>query len=184
MRSTVVFSADITVASAQNFATILSNMVSQKYTHLTIGINSTGGGVQPGVFLHNLLISMPMEITTHNIGNVDSIANVVFLGGSHRRSCHSSTFMFHGVGFDLSGNVRMEEKNLTELLDSVNADHDRISRIISSRTELAVEDCRQLFSQQKTRGAEWALENGMVHEICDFSMPSDGSGFVFTGALG
>jgi hypothetical protein len=60
------------------------------------------------------------------MGNVDSIGNVIFLAGAERYACPLSTFMFHGVGFDVPGGLRMEEPFLRERLDTIEADHKRI----------------------------------------------------------
>jgi hypothetical protein len=53
-----------------------------------------------GMTVYNVLRGLPCDLTIHNIGNVDSIGNAIFLAGKHRYACKNSTFMFHGVGFD------------------------------------------------------------------------------------
>ncbi len=40
---------------------------------------------------------VPYKLITHNVGNVDSIGNVIFLAAEERYACSTSTFMFHGV---------------------------------------------------------------------------------------
>ena len=67
-----------------------------------------------GLNIYNVLIGMPFELITHNVGNVDSIANAVFLAGTKRYACPHSTFMFHGVGFDITAGMRLEEKFLKQ----------------------------------------------------------------------
>ena len=67
-----------------------------------------------GLNLYNVLRALPTKLITHNVGNVDSIGNAIFLAGVERYACPHSTFMFHGVGFDAPANSRFEEKNLRE----------------------------------------------------------------------
>ena len=122
--------------------------------------------------MFNAMMAMPYEITTHNFGNVNSIANAIFLGGKVRRACATSTFMFHGVSFDGNANERLEEKNLLEKLDVVRAEHARIAGLIAGRSNLSVATCRSLFRQQRTRSAQWAQTSGIVHELCDFTVPA------------
>ena len=177
---TILFSSDVTPAAANNFASVLTTLAQAGATKLVLGVNSGGGNVVAGIFLHNLLVSMPFEIVTHNVGNVDSIANVIFMAGSTRLSCAPSTFMFHGVGFD-PGSERLEEKNLREKLDTISADHARISHIISSRSKLSDADCRRLLAEQSTRGAQWALDSGLITGIADFAYPSNGQFYSFFG---
>lgn len=80
--------------------------------------------------------------------------------------------MFHGVGFDGNANERLEEKNLLEKLDTIMSDHNRLSKLMSSKTSLSVEDCMELFKLQKTRDADWAKSSGFVDDIADFRLPS------------
>jgi ATP-dependent protease ClpP protease subunit len=178
---TVLFSSDITPGAANNFAQILGGMAGDGTTRLIIGMNSSGGNVVAGLFLHNTLSTMPFEIVMHNIGNVDSIANVIFMAAAHRVACQNTTFMFHGVGFNSNPAERLEEKNLKEKLDVIEADHGRLAALIASRTNLTEDQCRQLFEQQSTRGAGWALDNGLIHEIADFNFPKNGHFYTFFG---
>jgi ATP-dependent protease ClpP protease subunit len=104
----------------------------------------------------------------------DSIANAVFLAGNERYASPASTFMFHGVGFDGDASERLEEKNLKEKIDTVLSDHRRISEIISTRTQnrLTVRSGMNLFKEQRTRNAQWALDRGIVMAIRDFVLPA------------
>lgn len=104
----------------------------------------------------------------------DSIANAVFLAGNERYASPASTFMFHGVGLDGNASERLEEKNLKEKIDTVLSDHRRISEIISTRTQnrLTVRSGMNLFKEQRTRNAQWALDRGIVMAIRDFVLPA------------
>lgn len=171
----MVFSAQITPAVASQFVNMLNNLIAQNATGLTIGMTTPGGDVNSGVFMHNAMVSMPYPITTHNIGNVDSIGNVIFLGGGQRYCCPTATFMFHGVGFNGNPNERLEEKNLRQKLDVVLADHNRLSGIFVTRTaKLTLKQGMLLFKEQKTRDGSWAVKSGFVHELRDFSLPAGG----------
>ena len=37
-----------------------------------------------GVAIYTTLRALPLDLTTHNIGNVDSIGNIIFLAGARR----------------------------------------------------------------------------------------------------
>jgi ATP-dependent protease ClpP protease subunit len=163
--------AKIKAQTANNFVNMLANLANQQIDRVILAINSGGGEVVHGVAMYNAMRAMPYPITTHNVGNVDSIANVVFLGGSERLVCPASTFMFHGVGFsaNLMGNMRLEENSLKALLDTVLADHKRISGIFANRTggKTSVQQGMKLFREQRTRNAQWALDRGFATGISD-----------------
>ena len=118
------------------------------------------------------MLAMPYEIITHNIGNVDSIANILFLAGTKRFASPSATFMFHGVGFDGDVNERLEEKNLKEKLDMVEADNKRIASIIEARSGIPLAEGIKLFEAQSTKDAVLAKAKGVIHDISDFKLPS------------
>jgi ATP-dependent protease ClpP protease subunit len=176
---TVIFSSNIDVQKANEFIQLLAHLQQQGAKKLTLAMNSGGGHVQSGILLYNALRSMPFEITTHNLGNVDSIANVVFLSGARRYACSAATFMFHGVGFDVTGNQRFEQQALESLLDTVISDQQRMSKIIADRTGLSADTCMELFKEQKTRDAIWAKDKAVIHDVRDFSYPAAGNVHLF-----
>lgn len=98
----------------------------KSFNHIYLMMSTPGGGVMNGLNIYNVLLSMPINLTTHNVGNIDSIGNAVFLAGRQRYACQHSTFMFHGVGFDVRTQMRFEQKNLNEMLSSILADQKRI----------------------------------------------------------
>ncbi len=175
----IVFTGDIGAQSANKFVSTLADLAAQQATKVTIALNSSGGEVIHGVAMYNALRAMPFPIVTHNVGNVDSIANVVFLGGGERYACPASTFMFHGVGFNAAqmGNMRLEENSLKAMLDTVLADHKRISGIFADRTggKTTVQQGMRLFREQRTRNAQWALDRGFATGISDFAFPVGGN---------
>jgi ATP-dependent protease ClpP protease subunit len=122
--------------------------------------------------IYNMLRAMPFRLTTHNVGAVNSIGNVVFLAGEERFSCPNATFMFHGVGFDAKGNMRFEEKDLRERLDSLVADQKRIGAVLADRTRLSTEEVEKLFLQAVTRDPDYARDKGIVHDIRDVQIPA------------
>jgi ATP-dependent protease ClpP protease subunit len=167
-----MFAAEIDQRVANQMVAYLVELQVTRATKLTLAISSPGGGVVAGITIYNALMAMPFEIETHNYGNVDSIANVIFLAGRRRYANACSTFMFHGVGFNGNANERLEEKNILEKLDIIRAEHKRIAGLIAARSTLKESACLKLFKQQRTRGAAWAKANGIADEIRDFSVPT------------
>jgi len=130
-----------------------------------------------GMTLYNVLRGMPFHLITHNVGNVDSIGNAVFLAGRTRYACPHSTFMFHGVGFNVqqSQTIRLEEKNIREMLDNILSNHARIGTILEERTKLDKALIPELFREAQTKDAAFAVGCGIVDEIRDLQIPPGGS---------
>lgn len=143
----------------------MANCANQGVQEVHLLLSTPGGSVMSGMNLYNVLRALPFKLVTHNVGNVDSIGNAVFLAGEDRYACPHSTFMFHGVGFDGSG--RLDEKLLRERLDGVLADQKRIASIIEERSNLTPEQIEPLFREAQTKDATYAVGAGIVHEIKD-----------------
>jgi ATP-dependent Clp protease, protease subunit len=167
----VSFSAEIIPHTTESLIATLANCVNGGVKEVHLLMSTPGGMVMNGINLYNFLRGLPLHLVTHNVGNVDSIGNAVFLAGDHRIACPHSTFMFHGVGFDTGPGLRCEEKFLRERLEGVLADQARIGAIIEERTSLSPEQVEPLFTEAQTKDSAYATSTGIVHEIRDVDIP-------------
>ncbi len=170
----VTFSAEINVTTTESLISVMANLVNQQAKEVHLLMSTSGGSVMHGLNLYNVLIGLPFELITHNVGNVDSIGNAVFLAGSRRYAAVHSTFMFHGVGFDLPGQTRLEEKNVREYLDGILSNQKWIGSIITERTRIGREDVNALFREAQTKDAAFAVSSGIIHQIKDVQLPVGG----------
>ena len=127
------FHAPINQLTAQQLMATCGQLLMKGTTEIYLMLSTPGGRVDSGLTLYNFLMSIPCDLTTHNMGNINSIGNAIFLAGKTRKACTHSTFMFHGVGVDIQ-NQHFEEKNFRGCLNSIFADQKRIGDIISERT--------------------------------------------------
>ena len=75
----------------------INQKMKQGVNQFTILISSPGGSVFHGLSAYNYLKGLPVSVTTHNFGSVDSIGVVLFCGGSKRLSVPEARFLLHGV---------------------------------------------------------------------------------------
>ncbi len=167
----VSFSAEINANTTESLLAVMSNCANQKVESVYLMLSTPGGTVMHGLNLYNVLRALPFRLTTHNVGNVDSIGNAIFLAGETRYACPHSTFMFHGVGFNSPAGARFEEKSLRERLESILADQNRIGSIMEERTKLGNEEIKGLFRDAQTKDATYAVGRGIVHEVRDVQIP-------------
>jgi ATP-dependent Clp protease protease subunit len=168
----ISFSAEINVKTMEALLGVLAQQCSQGVKTIYLLLSTPGGHVNCGITIYNMLRAMPFHLITHNVGNVDSIGNVIFLAGAERYACAHSTFMFHGVGFDIIQPARFEEKTLRERLGSLDADQNRIGGIIKDRTKLNAQKVKRLFFEAQTKDAAYARANGIVHKVRDVKIPA------------
>lgn len=165
----VTFSAEIAMHTTEALIGAMARCANDGVSEVHLLLSTSGGNVMNGMNLYNLLRAMPFTLVTHNVGNVDSIGNAVFLAGERRYACAHSTFMFHGVSYH--GGGPFSEQRLKERLESVLADQTRLAGIIAERTVLTPDQIEPLFRDEQTRDAAYAVDHGFVHEIRDVEIP-------------
>lgn len=168
----VSFSAEIIPHTTESLLATCSNLSNQGVKQIYLLLSTPGGSVMHGMNLYNVLRALPVELITHNVGNVDSIGNAIFLAGAKRYACPHSTFMFHGVGFDVNQPTRFEEKFLRERLDGITSDQKRIGSVIKERTKIGDDQIAALFLEMQTKDAAFAASCGIVDEIRDVKIPT------------
>ncbi|MHB8735918.1 MAG: ATP-dependent Clp protease proteolytic subunit [Terriglobales bacterium] len=168
----ISFSAEVNATTTESLIAALAQCAQQGVPEVHLLLSTPGGAVMNGINLYNMLRAMPFKVVTHNVGNVDSIGNAIFLAGEERFACPHSTFMFHGVGLDAPGGARLEEKNLRETLAGVLADQARIASIIEERSSLDAQQIAPLFTEAQTKDAAYAIGAGLVHEVKDVNIPT------------
>ena len=161
----LLFQSEVNQQSCERLCTAMSALANQGYREIYFVLSTPGGGVSNGLAIYNLMRGLPCRFVTHNIGNVDSIGNVIYLGGEERYTCAHATFMWHGVGFNNVQVPRLEQKNLKEMLDNITHDHVRIGGIVRERSNLDARKITKLFLEARTKDADFAVESGLAHAI-------------------
>jgi ATP-dependent protease ClpP protease subunit len=134
--------------------------------------SSPGGSVAAGITLYNFLRGLPVELTMHNIGSVDSIATVIFLAASNRYACAHSRFLFHGIGNSVAQGTRLTIAQTRELLSGLEQDERRIKELVVERSKITEGEMISLLQQGETKNPAFALEKGIVSDIRDFALPA------------
>src|SRR5437763_1170116 len=91
----LVFVGPIQNPAVKNLRNACCGLVSNGTKEIQILFSSTGGAVDEGFALYNFLRALPVKLTMHAIGYVDSMAMTVFLAGEKRYCTPDSTFLFH-----------------------------------------------------------------------------------------
>ncbi|HJX09836.1 MAG TPA: ATP-dependent Clp protease proteolytic subunit [Candidatus Binatia bacterium] len=140
-------------------------------TELYMLFSSTGGSVDAGIMLYNFLRALPASVTMHNIANIDSIGNVVFLAAEKRYACSHSSFLFHGLSWSLPPGVQLTRNQLRENIDTFAATERRMSGIITERTKLTEAELDVLYGQGETKDLVFAKDKGIIHEVRPAKVP-------------
>lgn len=134
---------------------------------------SPGGEVNSGIVLYNFLCALPVEITMHNMGAVDSIGNVIFSAGKKRYAAPHSSFLFHGITMGIAKDSRLSPNQLNEMRSSLEADQRKIAGILQANSKLSEAEILRFFSEGESKDAEFAKEKGIIDDIVQPSIPKD-----------
>jgi ATP-dependent Clp protease protease subunit len=152
---------DVTINALMN---AIDQKMAQGISQFTILLSSPGGSVFHGLSAYNYLKGLPVKITTHNFGSVDSIGVVLFCGGSRRLSVPQARFLLHGVAAGFQ-NERLEEKQLEERLKGLKIDIENIAKVIAANTGKSARDVTNAMLERTTLNPDEAKAWGLVHEV-------------------
>ncbi|MHB1765545.1 MAG: ATP-dependent Clp protease proteolytic subunit [Gammaproteobacteria bacterium] len=177
----LLFQSEVNQQSCERLCTAMGALAAQGFREIYLMLSTPGGGVSNGLAIYNFMRGLPCRFVTHNIGNVDSIGNVIFLGGDQRYACAQATFMWHGVGFNNVQVPRLEQKNLKEMLDNIKHDHRRIGEIVAERSNLQPRQIGKLFLEAQTKDANFAIKYRLAHAIRELQIESGRQIISLTG---
>jgi ATP-dependent protease ClpP protease subunit len=164
------FSSEVNQVTGPALIATVAQQVAQGFSELHLLLSTPGGQVAQGINIYNTLAALPINITTYNVGSVNSIGNVIFLVGKKRFAARTSSFMFHGVGFDIQA-ARFEEKALKERLQGLQNDQKLIADIIVRHTKITASDAEKLFLEAAFLRPDDAKRRGIIDDIIDVQIP-------------
>lgn len=170
----VTYYGAIVPQSVNNIMQIISQMRSQfKITNIYFNISSSGGDTSAWISLYNYLKALPENVITHNMGSVDSIANVIFLAWDKRYSAPHSSFLFHWVTAQTNWPVSLGLDQLKENLSRMESEHKKIAWIITDRTDLKEKDVLEFFNTGQAKDNDFAKKKLIIDDIREVPTPSD-----------
>jgi len=166
MKPTVIrFFAPVMDATVNALMSAVDQRIKQGVREFILLVSSPGGSVVHGLSAYNYLKGLPVSITTHNFGSVDSIGIVVYCAGSRRLSVPQARFLFHGVNVQFRGEQNLDEKLLEERLGGLKIDVENIAGVIAANTGKKTEDITGAMIERMVLNPEQAQSWGLVHEI-------------------
>ena len=86
----VKFYSPVSEASIGALMKVVDQKLAAGVTQFTVLISTSGGSVFHGLTAYNYLKGIPAEVTTHNIGSVDSIGVALFCAGRSSGRCSAA----------------------------------------------------------------------------------------------
>lgn len=168
----LIYHDEVSAEKVKALMEVCSNAIMQ-YSPKTLyfQFSSSGGSVDSAITLYNFLKSLPCTIVMHNVGSIDSSANVVFMAGDERYAAPHTSFLFHGVGYGF-GQAYLTKSQISEGLSIVSEAENKIAGIIAKSSNLSEAEVRQLFMEGESKSATYAKEKGVITSLKEASIPS------------
>ncbi len=180
MTQYIIFIADVQKEQVAKLRQAITDAVNSGATDIYLVISSGGGLVVEGLAIAALLKGLSIEVTTHNIGQTDSVANVIFASGKKRYANKNASFLFHGVNQPIN-NANLSETQLLELYKGTVRLREMIALNFSSYTGIPLTDVTSLMVDgANILSASDALSKTVIHELKELNIPN-GSQIVTIG---
>lgn len=163
--------AQITPDIANKFLAVMESKIAAGAPEAHVLIASPGGFVDPAFSIYNFLRGVPIPVTTHNYGHVDSVATVIYTAGKRRLAARRCRFLMHSVTWTVAQPMTVSEQQLTEILNNLRTMSRNIADVISERTGNPIEKVVADMSKSVVLGADEAKAYGLVHEFSDSLFP-------------
>lgn len=125
-------------------------------TDLEVRINSPGGSATAGYSIYNQLKASGKKITTINLGEVSSIASVIFLAGEDRIMPNSSYALIHQPWHSVDQNLKTAKQHIQQLEAVTTSMRD----IYKEHINLSYEEIDLMMEEETILTADRALEIG------------------------
>ena len=170
----VHFYGPITPGSVENLRNCAISALQQEHAEeFHLHISSEGGNLIAGFTAYHFLRSLPIPIVTHNLGNVESIAVLVFLAGTKRYVVPHGRFMVHALHWGFA-NGPVDHDRLAEYARSLDFDAERYAKIFDERTAGAnhpVNVRKHLLGRENIMSAEISIRAGVATSIVEATTP-------------
>jgi ATP-dependent Clp protease protease subunit len=164
--------AQITQDVANKFLAVMESKIAAGATEAYVAIASPGGFLDPAFAVYNFLRGIPIPVTTHNYGHVDSVATLIYTAGKTRLATRQCRFLIHGLTWTAQqAGVVLSEQNLVEILNNLRTMSRNIADVISERTGNPVDKVVSDMSKSVVLEANEAKAYGLVHEFSDALFP-------------
>ncbi len=165
--SVITIVGEINTQSVGMLLSVVNSQVRMGVKKIRIVIASGGGDPSAGFSAYNYLRGLKdVEISTFNMGNVDSAAVLLFCAGQNRYSVPGARFVLHGNSLTTSGPTMMDASMLQGNFEIIKNLNQMVVQVLSSTVNKDKKtDIENAIHGQTILSAEDAVKWGLVKEI-------------------
>jgi ATP-dependent protease ClpP protease subunit len=174
----VHFIGPITANSACTIRNLCLQALQSGASEIELHMSTEGGNMTAGFALYFFLKSLPLPLTTWNVGSVESVGVAIFLAGQKRYACPGTRFLIHPLHWGFGNLVAADHARISEWRDCLDFDAERYAAIFEEATQGARDphDIRgYLTGSSRIYTADQAVDAGIVHAARQALLPEAGT---------
>ncbi|MEZ5584163.1 MAG: ATP-dependent Clp protease proteolytic subunit [Candidatus Competibacteraceae bacterium] len=165
------FYADIDDHAVRFIMRDIDNAITKGASKIHISMSSRGGSTKAGFTIYNFLKGVSVELSTHNLGHVDSASLCMFLAGENRTASPISSFNIHKPTSNLPNESAYSKHLLFEYARGLEYDENNLVSIYTERASMDERTVRNLLDQGTVLTPSEALKFGIISSIEMFTKP-------------
>lgn len=135
------------------------------WDHIHVEMASNGGDMVSAFAAYNMLKHMPIRVTTHNLGAVDSAAIMPFLAGERRTASPRSAFFFHESQWTFAAQGALTATTIGDATKWLGTYESMMGAEIAANSKLSEKEVREICQIGTSVTAEQALEMNLIHAV-------------------
>lgn len=160
---------------------VLTNQLQSGVKEIRLNISSPGGLVFHAITVHNFILGLQdVTVHAHNLGQIDSAANVIFLAGKVRTASKAATFLMHPPKAMFNGPQAMSIEEMGERLEGLKSDETKMAGIIGACISKSPKEIIQMFKKRRTYSSEQGIELGFISRLEEYSVTPGQPTFTIT----
>lgn len=162
----IKFIADVEAGPVRRLLRETERAVAGGAREIRLLMSSHGGNLYWGFTLYNHLRSLPVALTTVNVGFVNSMAVPIYCAGGRRLCAPHAKFQFHQPAlYPFPRSLQLTEDRIRERLESIHVDAANVAGIIARATQRPRARVHRDLERSLVLNAAQARRYGLVHRV-------------------
>lgn len=160
----IVFYGEIDRGNIEALLSIVEQRYRDGARQFTLLLSTIGGSVVHGMGAYNFLKGLPIEVTTHNFGSVDSVGAVLYCAGRRRLAVPHARFVLHAPFFEFDEET-LGERQLAERLAKLQVDARNMAAALADETGRSFDEVLRALRVRTVLDVAGGRDWGLVHEV-------------------
>ena len=143
------------------------------WNHFHYSMSSGGRDIIAAFAVFNEMKGLPVRITTHNAGAINSVAIMPFMVAERRTASPSSAFFFHQLQWSFASNLQLTKTTINDATKWLGTYENLMAEYVAAQSGQTKKRILSMMREGTSVSSEKAKAMGLIHEVCECSIPQD-----------